>query len=142
MRGIEKVGIVSLTGPIFFNKLGWDTPVEPDVNGILELKLSETPSAVCFKNGSVLKGIKITNDDGSDYQFDETIEANIMTMVMIRAEDGGVITIINDSLDVLTLENRISVNTGLDMFHNNNWIQVFWETLAPGVRRWRFPDWS
>lgn len=141
MRGIEHVGIVSLNGPIFFTKIGWDTPVEPDVDGIFEIKLIETPSMVCFKNGSVLKGVKITNEDGSQYEFDETTEAKLTTMLMIRAEDGGTMSIIHDDAGVLPLQNRINVNSGADIFHNNNWIQIFWETLSVGVRRWRVPNW-
>lgn len=141
MATIEKVSIVSLSGPIFFTKLGWDTPIEPNGAGVIELALGDTPSAICLKNGSVLKGIKITNEDGTPYEFDPTDES-LMTMLMFRVEDGGVATIIHDSIDILELNNRISVNDGLNMFLGNNWIQVFWETLAPGMRRWRFPNWT
>lgn len=132
---------VFLNGPTFFKFIGADAPITLPGDGILKLKLSDA-SAVILAAGSVLKGICLLEDDGVTPFLFTAAEAAWAPMLMLMAEDGGLITVVHESLDVADPLIRISVEDGANTAIDAKTVQVFWRMINASDRRWRVHDWA
>lgn len=130
---------VSLHGPTFFDFVGWDSPVVLPASGVLEIGIG-SGSAVILANGSVLKGIRLMEKDlTTAYEMED---GGSSPMLMLMAEDGGTISVIDNSLDVLDESHRISVDDGSNTEIDAKTVQVFWRMVNATDRRWRIHDWA
>jgi len=132
---------VYLRGYTRFKCLGYDTPIALPADGVLVIDEDTSQGAmVRIKDGEVLKGIRVVPNGGGD-MVDEW-DADDAAMLILMAEDGGTVTVINEDAGVTESTERISVSDGADTALNNMHVQVF-NQYIPSVseRRWRVNDW-
>ena len=126
---------VRLQGPMIFTAEGITTPLSPDGDGVLVLDLAKA-GAFVIADASVVKGIRLINkpplsDDGGNVAES--------CMFMLQAADGGLVTIVHESLDVTEPSERINVNDGASTLIDDKRVQVFYESWR---QRTRVHDWA
>lgn len=134
-----KADHVYLHGYMRFESLGYSTPITLPPDGVLEIGAGQA-ALICLAGGQTLRGIRITHPGGAamsdEWHDDDAV------MIMLRAEDGGVVAVNNNDATVATLDERISVDDGADTVLDAKIIQAF-SIVLPGVgRRWRVHDWA
>lgn len=130
---------VFLNGPIFFRQMGTVAPIEPDGDGILEV-CSCHGSSVIVKNGSIVKGIKLLERDHvTPYVITDD---DLMVMIMLSAEDGGLVTFLHEDAGILEPTYRVNVEDGAFTVVDAKTVQIFWRVISNGTRRWRVHDWA
>lgn len=131
---------VYIKGYTRFESIGHDTPVTLPGDGVLEIAAGQA-ALVCIANGETLRGIRVTHPSGGtmadEWHDDDAI------MLMIRAEDGGTVTVKHNDGTVAETIERISVDDGADTVIDAKIVQVF-SLYLPSVaeRRWRVHDWT
>ena len=94
--------------------------------------------------GSVIKGIRLVDEDGVPpvFEVDDVNNCSQFLMFML-VSSGAAITIVEESLDVVEASERISVNDGASTAVDTKMVQVmYWPWLAGGVGRTRAFDWA
>ena len=139
---IEQVDNVYMRGATIFRTIGWSTPVTLPLDGVLEIVAGEA-SRVVLANGSVLKGIRMLYPGDPPYPISEELDDDDAAMLVLSAEDGGVIFVIHNSLDVSEPTERINVSDGDNTVVDNKHVQIFSQYIpAEAGRRWRVNDWA
>jgi hypothetical protein len=123
-----------------------------DANGLLSYRPDQC-GAIALANGSVIKAIRPLYDDGST-QSSTNYEgqggtARKFRPLLLRAADGGAITIIHDAEAPLDQNDeplwhateRLACQYAANATLLNAWVYVQWEYVA-GARRWRCSDWG
>lgn len=133
---------VYLHGVMRFRSKGYVTPVTLPADGILVLSADEA-ARVVLANGSVLKGIRITFSGDPAPTMDVEWDDDDACMLILCAEDGGMVTVVHNSVDVTDPLERINVSDGADTVIDNKHVQVFHQYVpSAGARRWRVNDWA
>lgn len=101
-------------------------------------------SCVVLANGSVLEGIRVLFEGDPPYPIQSELDDDDRAMLVLCAEDGGVISVVNESLDVTEPTERISVSDAANTAVDNKHVQIFFQRIPAlgGSRRWRINDWA
>ena len=128
---VVDVGVPASIGGVEVASFGAD--------GILSYRPDRT-GTVILAHGSVVKGIRQLDPLGN--AIDQSLTpAHERSMLMLRAPDGGFITVLHESLDVVEPTERTTTWAGIPSSIGADSYQVF-AAINGGIRRWRCPLWS
>lgn len=135
---IYDVTIPIISGITIFTMKGAVTPIEVDVEGVLEVSIEES-GAVIVKNGEVIRGVRFVDSEGEP--ADLVVEGNCsqFIMLMVMAEEGGGVTVTHEDLGVSEPSERISVSDGAATAIDVKMVQIFG---MPWLDRVRVNDWA
>lgn len=129
---------VAIHGAIRFLVQGYDTPITLPADGVLEVEHG-TGSFFVIANGETLKGVRFVFQNGAT--MPQQWNAEDVVMVMVVAEDGGLINVVHEDAGVTSYE-RCSVTNGADTVINDMPVQIFYR-YVPSLteQRWRISAW-
>lgn len=142
MASSYEASTVYVHGLLRFRSVGHDTPVTLPPDGILVIGIDQAAHVV-LANGSVLKGIRVTFEGDPQPIMANEWDDDDACMLVLCAEDGGVITCVHNALSVVQPVERLHTSDGTDVMIDNRHVQIFSRYL-PSVsgRRWRVNKWG
>ena len=126
-----------------------DVGVDATVDGVVVASLSaggllsyrpDRVSEIALVSGSVVKGIQALDSNGDP--IDPTsMDPREKPLLMLRAEDGGFVTLNNEDVGIATATDRITTAYAMGVTIGPDAVQCFW-AVNNGLRRWRCPYWG
>ena len=148
---VTKVGIVEVSTVVFARAtstsisvgvpavLDGVTVASIDADGLLTYMPGRV-SEIALASGTVLRGVRALHENGDPYvAADEPGPRK--TLLMVRAEDGGFITVTHEDVTIAEPTERTTTAYGVAAAVGPDSVQMFWSDNG-GARRWRCPHWS